>query len=219
MNKKIRILLITIMILIAGLTTKVEAAYSAEVTLSSENKLEAGKNVEVTLKLENINATATGVSVVKGKIEYDTEVFESYTVETKNGWKSENNNNTFLFEKETGVTANEEVAVVKFKVKESISKTSGEIKFTNITVSGIVQSSGGPGDIKVAGTTLKITQTEAPKITKEIVIGETGGAGATSTTAGGKMPYAGADEAMLIGIVMFSITGGIMYKRYRNIDR
>ena len=33
--------------------------------------------------MENINATESGISVVKGKISYDKDVFEGYTLEAQ----------------------------------------------------------------------------------------------------------------------------------------
>lgn len=217
MSKKIKTILIAIILIIGILTTSVHAAYSSDVNLSSNSTLEEGKDVEVTLSLENINATSTGISVLKGKITYDTDVFDSYTVETKNGWVSESNNNTFLFEKATGVTTNQEIAIIKFKVKQSISKTEAEIRFSSVTASGIIQASGGPGDIKVLGTTLKISKTATPVIKKEELSVTSIGKNST-TTVGGIMPHAGKEEITLIAILMFSVLGIVMYRRYKNID-
>lgn len=213
MNRNIKTILTSIIVLMIILTTKVHA-YSTDVVLSTDSKLEAGKDVEVTLKLENIDATATGISVVKGKITYDTDIFESYTLETKNGWTSQNENNTFLFEKETGITKKEEIATIKFKIKESITKDIAQIKFTNITASGIIKQNGGPGDIKVAGATIKVSKTQTAVITKEglSTIG-------TSKTTESEIPFAGRRENIIIAIIGLSIFIIIVNKKYKNIDR
>lgn len=214
MNKKVKTILISIIVLVTILTTKVHA-YSTDVVLSTDNKLEAGKDVEVTLAVENINATTTGISVVKGKITYDTDIFESYTLETKNGWTSQNQNNTFLFQKEEGITAKEEIATIKFKIKENITKDVAQIKFTNITASGIIKQNGGPGDIKVAGATIKVSKTQTPVITKESLstIG-------ISKTTQSQIPFAGTSENIIITtIIGLSIFIIIVNRKYKNIDR
>ena len=37
-------------------------------------------------------------------LKVDKDVFEGYTLEAQNGWKKENSTDTFLFDKETGIT-------------------------------------------------------------------------------------------------------------------
>lgn len=103
MNKKIKVILFLIIGIIFALMGKV-SAYSADASLTTDSKLVEGGQVEVILKMENINATESGISVVKGKISYDKDVFEGYTLEAQNGWKKENSTDTFLFEKTTGIT-------------------------------------------------------------------------------------------------------------------
>ena len=103
MSKKIKYILFLTIAIMFALIGKV-SAYSADASLTTDSKLVEGGQVEVILKMENINATESGISVVKGKISYDKEVFEGYTIEAQNGWKKENSTDTFLFDKETGIT-------------------------------------------------------------------------------------------------------------------
>ena len=65
MKKRIKIILILTIAIMFALIGKV-SAYSAEASLSTESKLVEGGQVEVILKMENINATESGISVVKG---------------------------------------------------------------------------------------------------------------------------------------------------------
>ena len=224
MTKKFSVILLNVIFILAILSTVVNA-YSADVTLTTQSKLEAGQYVEVFLKLENINATDKGVNVVKGKVVYDSDVFDNYTVEMKNNWSQTNQGETFLFEKTTGVTLNEEVAILKFKVKDSISKDSTEIKFSNITVSGVIKANGGPGDITVAGATIKISKASTPVVTKENV--ETNGTESTSIASkigtsksnDDKLPYTGEKENVILGITLFTVAAIVIFIKYRNIDR
>ena len=103
MSKKIKVILFLSIAIMFALIGKV-SAYSAEASLTTESKLVEGGQVEVILKMENINATESGISFVKGKISYDKDLFEGYTIEAQNGWKKENSTDTFLFDKETGIT-------------------------------------------------------------------------------------------------------------------
>ena len=210
-NKKL--ILLSIVLVIMLFTTKVYA-YSVDITLTSDSKLEDGQIVEVILKAENINATSTGINIIKGKLTYDENVFENYVVETKNGWKYEEQDNRILFRKESGVTSNEEIAVVKLKVKDGITNDSTDIKLTNITASGIVKQEGGAGDIKVAGTTIKLSKTNNPVIIKDNIasIG-------SSKTNEKQIPKAGENTKILFYIALFSVLVIVMYVKYRNIDR
>ena len=65
MNKKIKVILFLIIGIMFALMGKV-SAYSADASLTTDSKLVEGGQVEVILKMENINATESGISVVKG---------------------------------------------------------------------------------------------------------------------------------------------------------
>ena len=210
MSKKVKIILINLILLMIVFTTKV-SAYSADVNLTTDSKLIEGGDVEITLKLENIDATSSGISVIKGKITYDTDVFESYTLETNNGWSKENSTDTFIFEKQEGVTTNEVVATIRFKVKSSISKESAQIQFSNITASGITKQNGGPGDIKVAGATIKLSKTEEAVITKNnntTVI-------KSSKSNSSELPHAGEETNKIIKLIVLVAVVGVIYINYR----
>lgn len=213
MSKKIKFTIFLIVAIMFALMGKV-SAYSADASLTTESKLVEGGQVEVILKMENINATESGISVVKGKISYDKDVFEGYTLETQNNWKEESSSDTFLFEKQTGITQSEQIAKIIFKVKEGITKTEAEIKFTNITASGITKQNGGPGDIKVAGATIKVSKTEAATITKENLDSGKNNKITTSKSNENKLPYAGAENFVFIGTILVLSTI-FFYSRFR----
>ena len=96
-------------------------------------------------------------------------------------------------------------------MKTGITKTEAEIKFTNITASGIVKQNGGPGDIKVAGATIKVSKTETAKITKENLKTQNI---STSHTNVEKIPNAGKENFVFIGAILILNTI-IVYSRYK----
>ena len=210
MSKKMKFTIFLIVAIMFALMGKV-SAYSADASLTTESKLVEGGQVEVILKMENINATESGISVVKGKISYDKDVFEGYTLETQNNWKEESSSDTFLFEKQTGITQSEQIAKIIFKVKEGITKTEAEIKFTNITASGITKQNGGPGDIKVAGATIKVSKTENAIVTKEnLKLNQI----TTSKSNEAELPHAGKENFVFIGAILILSTI-FFYSRFR----
>lgn len=210
MSKKIKFTIFLIVAIMFALMGKV-SAYSADASLTTESKLVEGGQVEVILKMENINATESGISVVKGKISYDKDVFEGYTAETKNGWEKQNSSDTFLFKKTTGITNSEEIAKFVFNVKQGVSKTETNINFKNITASGIIKQNGGPGDIKVAGATIKVSKTENAIVTKEnLKLNQI----TTSKSNEAKLPHAGKENFVFIGAILILSTI-FFYSRFR----
>ena len=210
MSKKIKFTIFLIVAIMFALMGKV-SAYSADASLTTESKLVEGGQVEVILKMENINATESGISVVKGKISYDKDVFEGYTAETKNGWEKQNSSDTFLFKKTTGITNSEEIAKFVFNVKQGVSKTEANINFKNITASGIIKQNGGPGDIKVAGATIKVSKTENAIVTKEnLKLNQI----TTSKSNEAELPHAGKENFVFIGTILVLSTI-FFYSRFR----
>lgn len=210
MSKKIKFTIFLIVAIMFALMGKV-SAYSADASLTTESKLVEGGQVEVILKMENINATESGISVVKGKISYDKDVFEGYTAETKNGWEKQNSSDTFLFKKTTGITNSEEIAKFVFNVKQGVSKTEANINFKNITASGIIKQNGGPGDIKVAGATIKVSKTENAIVTKEnLKLNQI----TTSKSNEAELPHAGKENFVFIGAILILSTI-FFYSRFR----
>ena len=210
MSKKMKFTIFLIVAIMFALMGKV-SAYSADASLTTESKLVEGGQVEVILKMENINATESGISVVKGKISYDKDVFEGYTAETKNGWEKQNSSDTFLFKKTTGITNSEEIAKFVFNVKQGVSKTEANINFKNITASGIIKQNGGPGDIKVAGATIKVSKTENAIVTKEnLKLNQI----TTSKSNEAELPHAGKENFVFIGAILILSTI-FFYSRFR----
>ena len=210
MSKKIKFTIFLIVAIMFALMGKV-SAYSADASLTTESKLVEGGQVEVILKMENINATESGISVVKGKISYDKDVFEGYTAEAKNGWEKQNSSDTFLFKKTTGITNSEEIAKFVFNVKQGVSKTEANINFKNITASGIIKQNGGPGDIKVAGATIKVSKTENAIVTKEnLKLNQI----TTSKSNEAELPHAGKENFVFIGAILILSTI-FFYSRFR----
>ena len=110
----------------------------------------------------------------------------------------------------------QQIAKIIFKVKTGITKSEAEVKFTNITASGIVKQNGGPGDIKVAGATIKVSKTETAKITKENITNNKTSKITTSKSNESKLPHTGAENFVFIGaILVFSTI--IFYSRYRKL--
>ena len=99
-------------------------------------------------------------------------------------------------------------------MKTGLTKSEAEVEFTNITASGIVKQNGGPGDIKVAGATIKVSKTETAKITKENITNNKTSKITTSKSNESKLPHAGAENFVFIGAILVLSTI-IFYSRYR----
>ena len=100
----------------------------------------AGDEVSISLNISDIDAGSDGINVVETKLQYDNSIFESVDFVQKNEWTSTYNSNQgenygkLLYSKMiTGVTSDEEIGIIKFKIKDDVQETETQIKLLQVT--------------------------------------------------------------------------------------
>lgn len=99
-----------------------------------------GDEVIILLKISDINAGSNGINVVETSLDYDISFFEKFEFIDKNDWKSTYNSTPgskfgkLLYTKMiTGVTQNEEIGILKFKLKTDLNEAETQIKLLQVT--------------------------------------------------------------------------------------
>ena len=117
-------------------------ASSYDLSVNPENiKAKMGDTLEIEINLKDIDMGEKGINVIEGYIEYDEDVIESIEIIDENQWQMTYNNDKkselygkFLSKKNIeGTKGNEKIAKIKLKIKDKISKTTSQIKITEIT--------------------------------------------------------------------------------------
>ena len=120
------------------------SVYASTFSFSTLPELESvvpGEELLITLKVSDIDAGEDGINVVETKLEYDKSIIDSIEFVEKNNWKSTYNPNEgdlygkLLYTKMvTGVKDDEEIGVLKVKIKDSLtSNFFTEIKLLQVT--------------------------------------------------------------------------------------
>ena len=99
-----------------------------------------GDEVSVTLKISDIDAGNEGINVVETTLEYDNNYIDSIDFIDKNDWNSTYNSNQgdlfgkLLYSKMVvGVKDDEEIGVLKIKIKENVDEFETQVKLKNVT--------------------------------------------------------------------------------------
>ena len=159
MKKKLVLISMVFMLLLSVSIASFAAEGNLTATLTAtadKQNLKAGEEVLITLSLKNIsNLTGNGITNITTTIKYDTNIFEEITDGdiTSSLLKIYNDNDStheLSFTTSNGIKEDTELAIIKFKVKESVSNTSTTIKFTNTNVS------------ESGGSLLQISDSEVP---------------------------------------------------------
>lgn len=132
---------ISVLFIFAFLLSYCSYASSFNLTATPESiNVNPGDEVSVTLKISDIDAGSEGINVVETTLEYDNNYIESVDFIEKNDWKSEYNSNQgnlfgkLLYTKMvTGVTSDEEIGVLKIKIKEHVDEFETQVKLKNVT--------------------------------------------------------------------------------------
>ena len=145
-------LLVSMCIFILTIITTNVYATNMEMKLNEE-EVKNGDTILITINVKNVTQE-NGINVIQGKLEYDKDVFEKVEnkdFEAKNNWSivynAENTNSE-------GKKEDEELAELKFKVKENAKSTNTSIKLTEVcTVDGenIVKVENNEKEIKIKG--------------------------------------------------------------------
>lgn len=134
-------IIISILFIFTFLLSYSTYASSFKFTATPEEKnVNPGDKVSITLKVSDIDAGNEGINVVETSLEYDSNYIDSVEFIDKNDWKSQYNSNQgnlfgkLLYTKMvTGITSDEEIGVLKFKIKDDVDEFETQIKLKNVT--------------------------------------------------------------------------------------
>ena len=106
---------------------------------SNKTGVNPGDEVFISMKISDITAT-DGINVVETTLNYDKSIIDSIEFIDKNEWKSTYNSNQgelygkLLYTKMvTGVKDDEEIGVLKVKIKENLDQFKTDITFSQVT--------------------------------------------------------------------------------------
>lgn len=143
MKKITKILIIIFMISLMLFPTIVQAnSFKLNVT-ADKTKLNAGDTVTVSLNLSDINVGELGINTIESIIDYDRNIFEEITsssIQSLNNWSfTYNSEDTEQRGKlvaviiASGVTEDQEIGKITFKVKNNVEYTNTKITLKDIT--------------------------------------------------------------------------------------
>lgn len=132
------IVLISLIFVVALIATNVYAQSSFNCIVSpNKTTLKAGDTIEIKISFKDIQMGAEGVNVLEGNIIYDQNIFETLNSDSFEGltsWNATYSNPKFIAVKlVTGITTDEDVVKVKFKVKENVELKDTQIIFQKLS--------------------------------------------------------------------------------------
>ena len=172
---KIIILLLAIMMLCANVVEVKASSFRFSATPSKE-EVNPGDTVEVQMSISDIDVKE-GINVVEASIVYDETVFDSCTFKNQNEWTTTYNGEEgerkgkFLISKTVeGVTKEENIGKIKFKLKENLDEMETEIKINKITSNDgkeLIDEGNRIIKLKIVKSQEPIENEEKPKIEKK----------------------------------------------------
>lgn len=138
--KKLGLIMILSIIMVS--LTGIVSASSFDVGVNPiEVTAKQGESIEVKVDLKDIDMKEKGINTLEGYINFDEDVIENVEVETKNDWQIEYNKDSnsdlygkFLMVKDIdGIKENEEVLILKIKVKDKVKKESTKVILKDLT--------------------------------------------------------------------------------------
>lgn len=115
-------------------------SFTGEITIE-QNEIRAGDEVEAILSFNTFNDIKKGINSFKGKLYYDTNIFEKVTIdnmEVVNNWENLLFNeeiNEFIAIHKAGSSQKQDVLKIKFKVKDDVIAGQTKIKVENLVAS------------------------------------------------------------------------------------
>lgn len=237
--KKVNKIFLTSLLMgtIIGINTIVNAASFQTKLVANNTNLVAKQEVTIGVSLTSINAGTTGISGFKGTLEYDTKIFETVSqtdMTAQNNWDGITYNETtkeLTTAKSTFVKNDEEIMVIKLKVKEGattgktvvtlkdITSSTGteDVKATDVSISlNIMASNSGNTNIPVItnNTISNITTTNTVNTTPNI-IGTTNNTVKNVASNANTMPNTGLEDFTVPFIFVGVIFVGVAYINYR----
>ena len=215
-NIRVRILSLIIVMLVALSGINMVKAATSIVTLTSDSKLKAGDTVTISVNM------ASGYEGIQGKLNYDTNVFESASMEKAGTWNANLSNGIAVIDRETAASGTETAATLTLKVKDNISVTSTTIKLENVkgtqnggsvtgdtaTITLSVDSNPNSGSETGKTNTPATTNTPAKTTNTKIT---------SSKTTSKKLPKAGdvASIVVISSVAVVAVVAIISFVRYQ----
>lgn len=152
MSKKICTIIITI-VMIMGILNYSEASSFRVIAKADETEVNPGQEVTISLKISNIDMGEHGINVVEGYLKYEDGFFSAMEMVDENDWKVtyNNKNGKFLTSKIIeGIKEEQEILLIKLKVKDDLKEGETEVKLQEITSNdGVNLVSDGNKSIKI----------------------------------------------------------------------
>ena len=237
--KKILVGLLTIVMVLTLLigTTKAANDFTVKMT-QDKTTISPGDTVKFTFQIADIDITA-GVGTLKGKLEYDKNIFEkvvatNFTAATGWGNVVYNDQNDregeFIVERASGdlITSNSNVFTVEMKVKTGATVGKTDIKLSNPVASN------NDDDISIATLVYSTTISQSTgggnnttnnTVTNNTVVNNTvanntvtNNTTANNTTSNTTIPKAGVEDYMMPAIMGVALVGIIAFIRYKKLE-
>ena len=152
MSRKICTIIITI-VMTMGILNYSEASSFRVIAKADETEVNPGQEVTISLKISNIDMGEHGINVVEGYLKYEDGFFSAMEMVDKNDWKVtyNNKNGKFLTSKIIeGIKEEQEILLIKLKVKDDLKEGETEVKLQEITSNdGVNLVSDGNKSIKI----------------------------------------------------------------------
>lgn len=140
MRKKIAVIIMMLVLVIASLITTVSAASFTATITPSQTTVAESNEVVVTIRVSNLDVGTTGINVFEGVLSYSTQIFETISadsIEGTNGWQPAYNEDTGKISvyKQGFLNEDADIFQITFKTKTNVTGKTGEIKISDIKAS------------------------------------------------------------------------------------
>jgi len=142
MKKVYKILFIILLLMVFLLPTQAQANSFKLNVKADKTTINPGETVVLTLNLSDIDAGDLGINTVEGVLDYDNTIFEEITsdsITSLNNWSMKHNEEEteykgkfILVTLQDGVTENQDIAKITFRVKNGVENKNTSIKIKNI---------------------------------------------------------------------------------------
>lgn len=248
--KKILSIFVMLVLMLSVLAQTVQAAGFNFVVSPNTTSAKYGDTITINLKVADIDAGELGINTVECILQYDEAMFEDIQIQSKNNWSityndrkdNENYGKLLAVLIGTGITKDQEIGTISFKIKNNITAKSGNITFTKVESNdgqNIIPTSDKTVTINIASednnsgngdnnkddktdvnTTLDITDTNDKNNNKDNTTTNKTNLNSNNANMSNKpIPQTGDDLFIIVlcivGMAAISISAYVEYKRYK----
>ncbi len=138
--KKVLSIFVLLLLILNVFAQTVQATSFNFVVSPNTTSAKYGDTITVSLKVADIDAGELGINTVECILQYDEEMFEDIQIQSKNNWSityndrkdNENYGKLLAVLLGTGITKDQEIGTISFKIKTNITAKSGNIAFTKV---------------------------------------------------------------------------------------